>query len=121
MGSRSNKPSRRNPKPDPNMPKNVKIVVVGDNNVGKSSLIACYTQQARPFDDHFPTVFDVFKGLKQLEGKQIKLEIHDTSGDTHLSINRQICYNSTDCFMICVALNNLTSLENVLKWRTEIR
>ena len=119
MGSRSTNPFRRTLKP--NIPKNVKIVVVGDETVGKTSLIACYQQQACPFDDHFPNVTDVFEDQIPFEGKQIKFEIHDTSGDPRFGANRRVCYKKTDCFMICVAFNNETSLENVLKWHTEIR
>ena len=120
MGSRSNKPSRRNPKPEPNKPKSVKIVLVGDSCTGKSCLMVNYEQQVFS-EDYEPNVQDVIKGPKQFEGKQIELEIHDTSGCPSLGVNRQVCYNKTDCFMLCVALNSQASLENVMKWRTEIR
>ena len=49
------------------------------------------------------------------------LEIHDNSGDPHLGVNRQVCYNKADCFMLCVAINNQESLDNVQRWRVEIR
>ena len=38
-----------------------------------------------------------------------------------LGVNRQVSYNRTDCFMLCVAINNRNSLESVRKWRTEIK
>ena len=66
-------------------------------------------------------MLDVFRGPMSFEGKQIQLEIHDNSGDPHLGVNRQVCYNKADVFMLCVAVNNQLSLENVQKWRTEIR
>ena len=72
-------------------------------------------------DDYEPTVLDIFKGPRAFEGKQITLEIHDTSGDEHLGVNRAVSYNGADCFMLCVAVNNRTSLENVEKWMTEIK
>ena len=66
-------------------------------------------------------MLDVFRGPKQFEKKQIQLEIHDNSGDPHLGVNRQVCYNKADCFMLCVAINNRDSLESVQRWRVEIR
>ena len=95
-------------------------MLVGDTSVGKSALIRNYLNN--DFSDNYePTVLDVFRGPKQFEGKQLELEIHDTSGDQHLGVNRQVCYNRTDCFMLCVAINNRTSFENINKWRAEIR
>ena len=105
---------------DPSQPKEVKLVLVGDTTVGKSCLIVNYQQQVFS-EDYEPNVLDVFRGPKQFEGKQLELEIHDTSGDQHLGVNRQVCYNRTDCFMLCVAINNRTSFENINKWRAEIR
>ena len=64
-------------------------------------------------DDYEPNVLDVFRGPKNLDNQEILLEIHDTSGDPHLGVNRQVVFNKTDCFMLCVAVNNRTSYENV--------
>ena len=45
-------------------PKNVKIVLVGDNAVGKSCLIINYLNET--FDENYePTVLDVFSGTMQ--------------------------------------------------------
>ena len=86
-------------------PKSVKIVLVGDTSVGKSCLITNYLYNTFT-DDYEPTVLDVYKGKKNVMKRQISLEIHDTSGDDSLGINRQVQYNRTDIFMICVAANS---------------
>ena len=49
------------------------------------------------------------------------MEIHDTSGDEHLNMNRQVQYNKANVFIICVATNQPSSFENVLKWAVEIK
>ena len=101
-------------------PKSVKLILVGDATVGKSCMIVNYQQQT--FDENYePSVLDVFKGPKLFENKEIQLEIHDTSGDRYLGSNRQVCYNKADVFMLCVAVNNQLSLDNVSTWKTEIR
>ena len=65
------------------------MVLVGDTSVGKSCMIRNYLQNSYS-DDYEPTVLDVYRGVKAVKGKQISIEIHDTSGDEHLGINRQV-------------------------------
>ena len=62
-------------------------MLVGDTTVGKTCLITSYHHQSFS-EDYEPSVLDIFKGVKQFDKKQIKLEIHDTSGDEHLAANR---------------------------------
>ena len=68
-------------------PKQIKIVLVGDTAVGKSCLIRNYLENCFS-EDYEPTVLDVYKGIKNVKKKQITLEIHDTSGDEFLGVNR---------------------------------
>ena len=51
-------------------------------------------------------MLDVYRGTKNVKGQQIEIEIHDTSGDDHLGVNRQAQYQGADIFMVCVATNN---------------
>ena len=114
-----NNPNRGS-NPHPSGPKSVKIVLVGDTAVGKSALITNYMTET--FDDKYePSVLDVFKGSMTYKQQELGLEIHDTSGDEHLGTNRQISYNRTDCFMLCVSAVNRDSFESISKWQTEIR
>ena len=96
------------------------MVLVGDTAVGKSCLIENYLHSTFS-DDYEPTVLDVYKGPKNINKKRVMLEIHDTSGDEHLGTNRRVVYVGCDVFIICLAVNNRTSLENVQKWKTEVR
>ena len=98
----------------------IKMVLVGDTSVGKSCLIRNYLDNSFS-DEYEPTVLDVYKGTKAVRRRQIDIEIHDTSGDEHLGVNRQIQYKGADIFMVCVAANNADSLESVTKWANEIR
>ena len=72
---------------DPDAPKLIKIVLVGDTGVGKSCLIRNYLENS--FSENYePTVLDIYRGTKNVKKKQIDIEIHDTSGDDHLGVNR---------------------------------
>ena len=66
-------------------------------------------------------MLDVYRGIKNVQKKQIEIEIHDTSGDEHLGVNRKVQYKDADVFMICVAANNQESLESTLRWKAEIQ
>ena len=87
-----------------NTPNQLKLVLTGDTAVGKSCMITNYLNNTYT-DIYEPTVLDVYKGIKNVMKKQISIEIHDTSGDEHLGINRKVQYAGADCFMICVACN----------------
>ena len=51
----------------------------------------------------------------------MELEIHDTSGDEQLGVNRTVQFNNADIFMLCVAADSPRSLTSVDKWLMEIR
>ena len=63
-------------------------MLVGDTAVGKSCLIVNYLRNEFS-EEYEPTVLDVYRGTKNVDQKQIELEIHDTSGDEHLGVNRK--------------------------------
>ena len=84
--------------------KHLKLVLVGDTAVGKSCLIVNFLKNSFT-EDYEPTVLDVYRGTKNIAKKSVEVEIHDTSGDEHLGVNRKVQYKDADCFMICVAVN----------------
>ena len=94
-------------------------MLVGDTSVGKSCLITNYLRNTYS-DEYEPTVLDVYRGTKNIKGKQVEIELHDTSGDEHLGVNRKVQYQDADCFMICVACNAQESFDSIAKWKAEI-
>ncbi|ETO36244.1 Rho GTPase [Reticulomyxa filosa] len=58
--------------------KNVKLVVVGDGGVGKTSLLLTYTQRRFPFD-YMPTVFDNYSVNLMWQGKPTQLGLWDAA------------------------------------------
>ena len=95
------------------------MVLVGDTAVGKSCLIRNYLENI--FSENYePTVLDIYKGVKNVKKRQLHIEIHDTSGDEHLGINRATQYRGAECFMICVSVNSRAALNAVANWKAEI-
>ena len=64
------------------------MVLVGDTAVGKTCLITIYLQNNFT-EEYEPTVLDIYSGTKNVNNKELSLEIHDTSGDEHLGTNRK--------------------------------
>ena len=81
-----------------------KIVLVGDTCEGKTCLIQSYKNKA--YDDHFdPTVLDVYRARRWVNGKEMILEIHDTIGDENLFKSRALKYQNANVFMLCVPIS----------------
>ena len=66
-------------------------------------------------------MLDVFKGTREIEGHHVEIEIVDTAGDNLLGTNRALVYPNTDCFMLCVAVNNRVTLDLVNDFKVEIK
>ena len=85
----------------------VKIVVVGDGDVGKTCAILCYAGESFP-TNYFPTVYDVHKGvIPHKSGREVELFIHDTAGQDDLARLRPLAYNDCDVFVVCFAVNDM--------------
>ena len=98
-----------------------KVVVVGDDAVGKTSmLMSCVTDKFPT--DSLPTVFDLNFVERIVDSEPIVLELWDTAGGEDYERLRPLSYSNTDVFMICYSVASPTSLENVeKKWLPEIR
>ena len=68
----------------------VKCVVVGDESVGKTSMIIAYLT-ARFLEGSIPSAFNNHLANVLVDGQQVDLELVDTMG--HEDYDRNICLN----------------------------
>ena len=101
--------------------KQIRIVVVGDGEVGKTSMIASYAMNS--FDEqHVPTVYDVYTCIVEIDGEKHSVQIHDTAGQEDYDRTRPIAYPGTNCFIMVFSIDSETSLTHIeWKWMPEIR
>ena len=95
-----------------------KVAIVGDQGVGKTSLLAAFTnEQNRSIV--VPTVGVDFKmHTSSVDGRMVKLHLWDTSGDTRpcsLMITTSY-YRAADGFLLVVDTSNLQSLHDLEGW-----
>ena len=97
-----------------------RCVVVGDGYSGKTSLLMQYANNTFP-SDYAPTVFDNFAVNVDFEGQPVNLALWDTAGQHEYARIRPLSYPLTDIFLICFAIDNPASLNNVMSmWYPEV-
>jgi len=109
----------------------LKIVVLGDSEVGKSSLIISYTdnnnnnttspglsKQANKPKNSFAN----YSTTITLDDKEFEICIWDTNASTEYEHIRPLNFAKTDLFLICFSVANPSSLANISeKWNQEIK
>ncbi|KAL3873222.1 hypothetical protein ACJMK2_036363 [Sinanodonta woodiana] len=99
----------------------IKCVVIGDENVGKTSLLMSYATDQFP-TQHVPSVFDNYAGSICLSRKQYSLQLIDTHDERRSAENNRCIYHGTDVFVVCFSVVNPESFTNVeRKWVPDIR
>jgi small GTP-binding protein len=99
----------------------VKLVVVGDGAVGKTTLLFAYTEK-KFIRQHVPTIFDNKTINVMVDKKPVSLMLWDTAGQEGYDRLRPLSYSETDVFMVIYSVDNPTSLKNVKeKWVPEVR
>ena len=95
---------------------NLKIVLIGDSNVGKTTLLYKYLNDENT-EDIIPTL-----GLEnkvkttQIKGIKTKIQLWDTVGQEKFNSLTQNIFTNTDGILIIFDLTNKESFNNIQKW-----
>ncbi|KAI8340859.1 small GTPase superfamily [Chlamydoabsidia padenii] len=107
-------------KPTSNTPLRRKMVVVGDGNCGKSSLLNVFTKGIFP-QVYEPTVFENYVHEITVDGQQVEFGLWDTAGQEEYDRLRTLSYENTHIVLMCFSVDNRVSLDNILeRWLPEI-
>ncbi|KAI9312133.1 small GTPase superfamily [Dichotomocladium elegans] len=99
-----------------------KIVLIGDGACGKTSLLIVYQKGKFP-ENYLPTVFENYITRLELgNSKSVELALWDTAGQEDYDRLRPLSYYETDVVLICFAVDNSISFQNVRdKWLPEVK
>lgn len=98
-----------------------KVLTVGDDTVGKTTLLMTYAynefpKYKVPLLSEYETVTSLYKG------KPMTLSLEDSVGSSDYDKLRAVTYPGTKVVLICFAINSYKSLSNVEeKWYPEVR
>jgi small GTP-binding protein len=98
-----------------------KVIIIGDSNVGKSSLANKAVKNT--FDTSYNTTlgFEYFSFFVKIDKKTLKLQIWDTCGqEVYQSLIANFYRNSSLAIMV-YGINNRDSFEHIDNWLKEIK
>lgn len=101
--------------------KRLKLVVVGDGAVGKTSLLIRFAKGEFP-TEYLPTVFENYTAKhKNSSGETVLLHLWDTAGQEDYDRLRPLSYPGADIVLLCYNTISQASFEAIQeKWAPEI-
>jgi len=101
--------------------KRVKLVVVGDGAVGKTSLLIRYATGEFP-TEYLPTVFENYTAQMKRENEVILLHLWDTAGQEDYDRLRPLSYPGADVVLLCFSTISQASFDAIReKWAPEVQ
>jgi len=101
--------------------KRVKLVVVGDGAVGKTSLLIRYATGEFP-TEYLPTVFENYTAQMKRENEVILLHLWDTAGQEDYDRLRPLSYPGADVVLLCYSTISQASFDAIKeKWAPEVQ
>ena len=101
-----------------------KMVIIGDDTCGKTSLYTVFAKN-KDFEDikkYVPQVFEGYVADMEVDGKQLELALWDTVGREEYDRVRPLSYPDTDVILMCFSINSPDSLKNIpKKWTPEVK
>lgn len=98
----------------------LKLLLVGDSGVGKTSLLLCFTT-AEFIDDQKSTIgVDLKLKLMNVKGKRLKLTIWDTAGQERFRTLTSAYYRGAQGIILVYDVTRKETFENVKQWIQEV-
>ncbi|OHS94897.1 Ras-related protein Rab-5C [Tritrichomonas foetus] len=104
------------------MTERIKVVLVGDSGVGKTSIIKRFTENENDFHNIQPTVgCEGTEFVMNNNGIETVLEIYDTAGQEVYQSLAPIYYRGAQVCLLVFSNNSVSSLNSIKKWAENVQ
>jgi len=105
---------------DASKPQQIKVLMVGEFGVGKSSILVRYTKNTFTESDKGPTLTAEFESKAMtVDGQQVELNVWDTAGQERLKTITSGNYNHCRIIGLVFSLADKTSFTALQNWARE--
>jgi Ras-related protein Rab-1A len=94
----------------------IKLMIIGDQAVGKSSILIRYTEDTFTQNMIGTAGVDYKKKVVEIENKLIKVIIYDTAGHERFQKITKNFYNGAKGIILVYSVNEKKSFDNLQKW-----
>ncbi|KAF5350066.1 hypothetical protein D9756_009070 [Leucocoprinus leucothites] len=110
------------PTPSATQPINVKLLLIGNSSVGKSSLLLRFSdEQWLPEDESSATIGVDFRVHKmEVKGKRVKLSIWDTAGQERFRTITSSYYRGAQGIILVYDVSNRETFDALPRWYSEL-
>ena len=98
--------------------KSIKIILLGDSNVGKSSLVNCLKKNENL--QRKTISLEVYNYIIKIKDLVLRMQIWDTVGQEKFDSIATNYYKTTDVAIFVYSINDLSSFENINHWYNEL-
>ena len=98
----------------------IKLIVLGDSYVGKSSVIKRICLEKFDFDIQPTISIDVQNYFIKINEKIIKIQIWDTAGQEAYRSIAKYYYKNTDICLLIYSVDDIKSLDSIKSWYNEV-
>jgi len=99
----------------------IKIVLIGDSNVGKSSLIHRFIEDSYSADQPNTVGVDFFAKKAQVAGKTYTVQVWDTAGQERFKAMVRTYFRSASAAILVFDLTKKISFDHIDEWLNEIQ
>ena len=93
-----------------------KYIIIGDSQIGKSSLGLKYSQNIFSCETTSTIGLDLFLKIVNVDGKKLKIQIWDTAGQERFASLIQSTYKNAKCIIYCFDITNKKTFNNLNFW-----
>ena len=108
------------PEDTKNYDKAIKIILLGDSNVGKSSIVFCLNNEQYNNYQRKSLGLQHYNYVIRIKGVTIRMQIWDTIGQEKFDSLTSNYYKNTDVAIFVYAIDDLNSFNKIEKWEAQL-